>query len=47
MNFEVTITRPDGYVFRNAFATIAEVREFMERAAMVLLPRETLSFIVL
>lgn len=42
--YEVTITRADGYVFRTAFDTIDEVREFMTRAAAVLLPRETLTF---
>jgi len=47
MNYQVTITRADGHVFNNAFSTIDEVREFMERAVLVLLPRETISFIVL
>jgi hypothetical protein len=47
MTYEVTITDRSGYVFRNAFATIDEVREFMARATLVLLPGETLSFVVL
>lgn len=47
MKYEVTITRPDGYVFRNAFATIEEAREFMASATHVLFPGESLSFIVL
>jgi putative intracellular protease/amidase len=47
MNYEVTITSADGHVFRTAHATIDEVREFMKHAALVLLPGETLSFVVL
>lgn len=47
MNYQVTITRADGHVFNNAFSTIDEVRDFLARAALVLLPSETVSFIVL
>ena len=47
MNYEVTITRADGYIFRTTHATIDDVREFMKHAALVLLPGETLSFVVL
>lgn len=47
MNYQVTITRADGHVFNNAFSTIAEVRDFLALTALVLLPRETVSFRVL
>lgn len=46
MKYVVTLTRPDGYVFRNAFATIEEARAFMASATRVLLPGESLSFVV-
>lgn len=44
MKYEVTLSKPDGYVFRYAFETIAEVRDFMARTVAVMLPREQLTF---
>lgn len=40
--FQVTITRVDGYVFRNAFETISEARDFVKLASSVLFPGETI-----
>lgn len=47
MKYQVTLTTETGYVFNHAFLTLEETREFMRRAALALMPGETLSFSVL